>query len=525
MSEARQLSLKEQSKPTLGYKSFEQRKTKELIFVFVEPIGGGAKQAENILTELLSGPSFSYKINKISLSSILQEEISKITFKTPDLPGQLLNIPNISEETLRIHCLQQSGNYIRKTKGNDYLAKKAIQKIANYRAMNDGHEHADGAVIVAKPIKVAHVIRSVKHTDELKLLKSVYGDLLFLIATSGKYEQQLNNFRSIPDTDTDRNIRQREYDALSDIDQNEGITYGQQVRKVFYRADLFLSNDEASSRKQLTVFLNLLFGKTIKSPTTEESMMFEAFAASLRSTCLSRQVGAAICDKHNELISVGWNDVPSYGGGLATDNIPEKANALCIRKGTCRSNIEIQNLIDRIHKHLKEGKIITKNSSKESFEAALKQAGISSLIEFSRAIHAEMEAILSAARSGKLGLRGGVIFVTTYPCENCVKHILAAGIKKVVYIEPYPKSRATDFFSDLIADGNKHPNDTLKLFFHQFTGIAPQAYSLLYRYWFERKNSKGVYTPKSGELTPIISVYLDSYTLYEGQIAEEVGHE
>lgn len=525
MSGALQLPLADESKPTLGYKSFEQRKTKELLFVFVEPIGGGAKQAESALVSLLQGQKFSYKINTISLSDILQEEIQKFNFDLPPPPTQLATIPNISEEALRIHRLQQCGNYIRKAKGNDYLAKKAIHKIAQYRALHGGHEKADGAVMVPKPIKVAHIIRSIKHSDELKLLKSVYGDLLFLIATSGKYDQQLENFRTSPDTDDDQKARKREYDALSEIDQNEGITYGQQVRKIFYRADLFLSNDEASTRKQLSDFLNLLFGKTIKSPTIDESMMFEAFAASLRSTCLSRQVGAAICDTNNELISTGWNDVPSYGGGLANDHTKEKANALCIRKGSCRSNIEIQNLIDRIYTQLKEDNIIIKKTSKETLENALRTAGISNLIEFSRAIHAEMEAILSAARTGKLGLRYGTIYITTYPCENCVKHILAAGITKAVYIEPYPKSRANDFFSDLIADGNKTSLDKPKLFFHQFTGIAPQAYTLLYRCWFERKNSKGTYTARSGELSPIISVYLDSYTLYEGQISTEVGDE
>ncbi|MDN3612645.1 hypothetical protein QWZ16_23945 [Vibrio ostreicida] len=29
--------------------------------------------------------------------------------------------------------------------------------------------------------------------------------------------------------------------------------------------------------------------------------------------------------------------------------------------------------------------------------------------------------------------------VRLFPCHNCAKHIVASGIKRVVYVEPYPK--------------------------------------------------------------------------------------
>ena len=44
-------------------------------------------------------------------------------------------------------------------------------------------------------------------------------------------------------------------------------------------------------------------------------------------------------------------------------------------------------------------------------------------------IHAEMNALMFA----KEPVRGCTIYVTHHPCDNCLKHLLQAGIKKVYY--------------------------------------------------------------------------------------------
>lgn len=56
-------------------------------------------------------------------------------------------------------------------------------------------------------------------------------------------------------------------------------------------------------------------------------------------------------------------------------------------------------------------------------------------------MHAEMFAITDAARRG-LSVRDATLYCTTFPCHMCARHIIASGIRKVVYIEPYPKSMA-----------------------------------------------------------------------------------
>lgn len=147
-------------------------------------------------------------------------------------------------------------------------------------------------------------------------------------------------------------------------------------------------------------------------------------------------------------------------------------------------------------------------------------------MEYSRSVHAEMEAILAVARSGRSGIIGSILYVTTYPCDNCAKHIIASGIHKVVFIEPYPKSRAQSFYRNLISeqsDTNEIKN-TVK--FAQFIGVSPQAYHRLFRYSFDRKDDiTGAVCYERDNPYPRTDAYLDSFTLYESRIIKEIEDE
>ena len=66
------------------------------------------------------------------------------------------------------------------------------------------------------------------------------------------------------------------------------------------------------------------------------------------------------------------------------------------------------------------------------------------------------------------------MYATTFPCHNCAKHIIAAGIKKVIYIEPYPKSKALDFYHQEISTSLNDENK--KLIFIPFSGVGPRRY-------------------------------------------------
>ena len=53
-----------------------------------------------------------------------------------------------------------------------------------------------------------------------------------------------------------------------------------------------------------------------------------------------------------------------------------------------------------------------------------------------RTIHAESNAILQCAKFG-VSTEGAVLYVTHFPCLNCSKQIIQAGIQQVIYEEEY----------------------------------------------------------------------------------------
>jgi hypothetical protein len=113
-------------------------------------------------------------------------------------------------------------------------------------------------------------------------------------------------------------------------------------------------------------------------------------------------------------------------------------------------------------------------------------------VEFSRAVHAEMSALLSAARKGS-SLNGTKLFVTTFPCHYCARHIITAGVDEVQYIEPYPKSRALQLHSDAIAveltsEWIAPSAGGQKVLFRPFSGVSPLLYKRAFLKDRELKN-------------------------------------
>ena len=81
---------------------------------------------------------------------------------------------------------------------------------------------------------------------------------------------------------------------------------------------------------------------------------------------------------------------------------------------------------------------------------SISDAQLKHLIEFMRAVHAEMASLTDAALRG-VSTGDATMYVTTFPCHLCAPHIVAAGIKRVVYLEPYVKSRAVQLYPDSVA--------------------------------------------------------------------------
>lgn len=205
---------------------------------------------------------------------------------------------------------------------------------------------------------------------------------------------------------------------------------------------------------ELSRLVSIILHNQIHRPTVDESAMHAAYSAQLQSSCLSRQVGASLIDERGNIVATGTNEVPKAGGGVyGEDAAPggiENRCAFCDNGGKgpyCSNNRQQNALIEDVVRALLGGEISADEMQIKL--VAVRKTPLGGLLEFSRSVHAEMDALLSAGRSG-VSTIGSRLFVTTYPCHYCARHIVSAGVYEVQYIEPYPKSRAIDLHGDAI---------------------------------------------------------------------------
>jgi deoxycytidylate deaminase len=239
----------------------------------------------------------------------------------------------------------------------------------------------------------------------------------------------------------------------------------------------------AQLNERVRRFFDLIFRTVVITPTAEETAMYAATSAARNSACISRQVGAAVTSSTGELLAVGWNDVPQSGGGLygtrplSTRLVPpvNQDDQRCFAQvgGRCRNDEEKGSIARKIAESLVRGGVLPEASLDKAVETILEDTRVKDLIEFSRAVHAEMHAILGASRVAGDRVVGGKIFVTTYPCHSCARHLVAAGVSEVHYIEPYRKSLATRLHDDALTESTDAHS---KVQLRQYDGIAPRRF-------------------------------------------------
>lgn len=378
--------------------------------------------------------------------------------------------------------------------GNDICARaKDPAKLAR-RAIDD----IKGQQSLSAP--TIFVLDSLKRTQELEALRAAFGSALLTLgitnAREARTEEIIQEYRC---TQTDA-------ETLVDRDHNEmpGKDYGQNTGEVYRAADVFLFGGKAALQQQLKRIFAIWFGDPSETPTRDEHLMYLASASALRSGDLSRQVGAVISNEQGDILASGVNDAPRFGGGqyfapehtspFSARDIDKQLDANKLTRFEMFSDFK-----DALERSLR------KTYCNEQLEVVLGCAdeaadkAFSGISEFSRAVHAEMSALLSCARNG-VSTMNTVMYCTTFPCHNCAKHLVAAGVKSVVYVEPYPKSRAIRLHSDAIVLGDGHCSSD-KMVLRQFYGVSAR------RYWDFFTLSNGLSRPRKrasgGKLVPI----------------------
>jgi len=151
----------------------------------------------------------------------------------------------------------------------------------------------------------------------------------------------------------------------------------------------------------------------------------------------------------------------------------------------------------------------------------LRGAQITNLIEFGRAVHAEMAAITDASRRG-VKIDGTILYTTTFPCHLCARHIIAAGIDRVVFIEPYSKSKALELYPDSM-EVDRRPPDSHRVSFQPFVGISPRQYMNLFPIRGPRKTETGLVIEWGGiKQKPKLKRFVLSYITLEQKIEASI---
>lgn len=488
----------------------------ELVFGLTSPIGVDQEETINFLKILLQDHNWHYQI--ISTSSLIlnkPEEAQNYIPETGYTAFRLLEKQKKYQESLK-----------KENPFNSISASLSIDKINKSREGNQKfceENSKEGTV---------YVVTNLSDSKDSDCLKLLYQDSFFQFGLTSSPESRRQNL--------DRVLESLKYSTSKEdgfankisesLDKNE-------ISKVFVQSDFFV-NTEENLCSTIERFIDLILGAPNISPTAEEHSMFMAFMSSVNSADLSRQVGAVITSKDNDIIATGSNDVQKSGGGkywpdevylpLSEKNFGKYNDKRDAALGYDANSEEINKLSKKIAKSL----ILNSRIRDSESDAILKEDEIAKILreetslkdltEFGRVVHAEMSALMSALRTGA-NIKNTTLFCTTFPCHNCAKHIIASGVSKVIYIEPYAKSKATELHDDAISIEKHIPG---KVAFLSFTGVGPNRYLDLFstmglgssgRIKRKDQDAQAIPTHKGSYASPRIKVPLEIYSFKENQ--------
>ncbi len=340
----------------------------------------------------------------------------------------------------------------KKENGEEASTRVALQEFGNkLRESNPGILSQEVDKIISEDAESDFVIESIRNPAEINYFREKYPEFT-LIGIFAEYDVRWNRVCETYKGSKDS------FDADEKRDQGKlEPKYGQKISDCFFESDLILSNNEEINPSnpnetykemdsKIDAYLKSLDEPINSNPTLVETLMAAAYTSGRRSKCIKRKVGAVITDKYDQIISSGFNGVP-------------RSLKECITsKGECYRDIERERLAKELCRELKQ----------ESEESAVKIVkGKIKLLEKCRSLHGEENAIMNLVGRG-VDLAESTIYVTTYPCNLCANKIVQAGIKKVVYFEPYPVEEAKQILKEGGVETESFEGVTFRAFFKFF---------------------------------------------------------
>jgi len=232
------------------------------------------------------------------------------------------------------------------------------------------------------------------------------------------------------------------------------------------------------------------------TPSQEERCMQIAYNSKFNSGCISRQVGAVITDEFHSIRSVGWNDVPK---GSVPCNLRDLADIIDPTSIHPLDESYSSFEKDQSEKQYKNGGTFS-IKSKDAFAILVpktREHGLNHSFCFkslhnkyenkenqvhTRSLHAEENAMLQIAKYGGQPLKNGTLYTTASPCELCAKKAYQLGMRRIIYIDPYPGISMKHILD------NGHNRPVLKM----FTGIIGKAYDKLFEPFLSYKDELSI---------------------------------
>jgi deoxycytidylate deaminase len=483
--------------------SIQKIKFPELYFGFVAPIGADLEQTLSAFRKYFEFRNYRVvEIKVTELFNVLEKYVPPV-------------VPlDKSRHQERYATYIAYGNQLRDKFDDTILAATAIRRVMARRLRIQKDED--------KFSRTVFLLYQFKRKEEIDLLRIVYGRLFFQISVYSRRGARVDylsrRFASSDHASGPQKYRHAAEDLVQRDENEVGELHGQRVATIFHDADFITSLDVTDSvDDQVKRFCELLFGSNSVSPKRNEYGMFLAKAAALRTLDLSRQVGAAIFSPAGEILALGSNEVPKAGGGTywSGDHFDDRDYVRKIDSNQERKREILAELVDII-KPDADLKELLQNKK-------IKDCQFMDALEYGRVVHAEMGALSDAARIGH-SVKGGILYCTTFPCHMCAKHIVAAGIGRVVFLEPYPKSLASDLHSDsiMVEGGDRgHFQKYPAVDFEHFYGVSPRRYREIFERIKRKNDEDGSFMEyKDGEAAPIIDIKYPFYAQLEEYVTD-----
>ena len=375
------------------------------------------------------------------------------------------------------------------------------------------------------------VIDSLRNSLEAMFLRERY-TAFYLIAVNDSDNRELNLQESImkkmPKTEDDEQLLDIVLDKVNRLscievnssDHSKGKFASPDIENVIAEAEIHISNTYreiknkpsgkeyafASMAEQWMKYSSLILHPGLITPSAEERCMVVAHTAKLNSSCLSRQVGAVITNQYHSIRTIGWNEVP-YGqvpcglkelDKLGNENCEGCSHIFSDFESAPHSHYHGKSFVEKVSDDYPDlSKVVQSDELKglpypycfktlhNRYEGEKNQV-------FTRSLHAEENAILQMAKYGGEPLMNGVIYVTASPCELCSKKLYQIGVRKIVYIDPYPGIAR----KQIIAAGFKRPQ--LKL----FQGAYGATYFKLYQPFMSYKDELSIRIQHKNNIKP-----------------------